>query len=290
MQRHVHRQRRQCRRARRVRLEVRLHRTGGQDRKARSQAGPSRLVHPPGAGGASPAPMGCQASRHVRQCGTPGRTVRPRRSSAPAETTRATSGTAASRSDTTTRRRARPRIRALSRDHAVRLVIRVAPDVTRIRVIRGRGRTIYRGRPRDIKDLRLRNYTRYRYTVIASDARRPSVARVGLRRAEAPAALAAQPGRADRRRRCCAGRRCGARTTTTFSCCATEGRCSPPGPRGRGCSSSGAGDFEGRVRRMRPGTYEWNVWPGYGPRRRANYGSQIGKGRTFVIPGAPPAP
>jgi hypothetical protein len=49
-------------------------------------------------------------------------------------------------------------------------------------------------------------------------------------------------------------------------------------------------EFEGRVRRMRPGTYEWNVWPGYGPRRRANYGSQIGKGRTFVIPGAPPAP
>ena len=48
--------------------------------------------------------------------------------------------------------------------------------------------------------------------------------------------------------------------------------------------------FEGRVRRMRPGTYEWNVWPGYGPRRRANYGSRIGKGRTFVIPGAPPAP
>ena len=49
-------------------------------------------------------------------------------------------------------------------------------------------------------------------------------------------------------------------------------------------------EFEGRVRRMRPGTYEWNVWPGYGPRRRANYGPQIGKGRTFVIPGAPPAP
>ena len=185
---------------------------------------------------------------------------------------------------------ARPQIRALSRDRAVRLNIRVAPDVARIRVIRGRGRTIYRGRPRGIvKDVRLRNYTRYRYTVIATDAAghrsRQSASAVPKPQLLSPAnraVLTAAPllrwskvGRADYYN--VQLLRDGKKVLSAW-------------PKRSRLQLRRRWMFERRVRRMRSGTYEWNVWPGYGPRRRANYGSRIGKGRTFVIPEASPAP
>jgi hypothetical protein len=43
-----------------------------------------------------------------------------------------------------------------------------------------------------------------------------------------------------------------------------------------------AWNFAGRHHRLRPGLYRWYVWPGFGPRRRARYGSLIGTG-TFVV-------
>ena len=85
-----------------------------------------------------------------------------------------------------------PDVRALPRDRAVRLNIRVASDVRRIRVVRTPGRggtrssTIYRGRPRNLKDLRVRNYRRYRYTVVATD-------RVGHRSRKGSASAVPKP-------------------------------------------------------------------------------------------------
>jgi hypothetical protein len=35
-------------------------------------------------------------------------------------------------------------------------------------------------------------------------------------------------------------------------------------------------------RRLRPGTYYWYVWPGFGPRAATRYGPEIGR-RKFVI-------
>lgn len=43
--------------------------------------------------------------------------------------------------------------------------------------------------------------------------------------------------------------------------------------------------FGGHLRRLKPGKYRWYVWPGYGRRSAARYGSMVGKG-TFVVTSA----
>ncbi len=43
--------------------------------------------------------------------------------------------------------------------------------------------------------------------------------------------------------------------------------------------------FGGHLWRLKPGTYRWYVWPGYGRRSSAKYGSMVGKGR-FVMEAA----
>jgi hypothetical protein len=40
--------------------------------------------------------------------------------------------------------------------------------------------------------------------------------------------------------------------------------------------------FAGHRHRLKPGSYRWYVWPGFGPRAANNYGRLIGTG-TFVI-------
>lgn len=40
--------------------------------------------------------------------------------------------------------------------------------------------------------------------------------------------------------------------------------------------------YAGHAQRLEPGRYRWIVWPGYGPRARADYGEPIGRS-TFVI-------
>jgi hypothetical protein len=188
-----------------------------------------------------------------------------------------------------------PDVRALPRDRAVRLKIRVVSDVRRIRVVRTPGRggarssTIYRGRPRNLKDLRVRNYRRYRYSVVAID-------RVGHRSPKGSASALPKP-------ELLAPPNGAVLTSPPLLRWSTirgadyynvqllrDGRkVLSEWPTRARLQLKRRWRFEGRVRRMRPATYEWNVWPGYGPRRAARYGRRIGK-RTFVIPGAPPAP
>jgi hypothetical protein len=40
--------------------------------------------------------------------------------------------------------------------------------------------------------------------------------------------------------------------------------------------------FHGRSYRLKPGRYRWMVWPGYGPRAKADYGKAIGRS-TFIV-------
>ena len=40
--------------------------------------------------------------------------------------------------------------------------------------------------------------------------------------------------------------------------------------------------YEGRRYTLKPGAYQWYVWPGYGPRSEVKYGELLGA-RTFLI-------
>jgi hypothetical protein len=44
--------------------------------------------------------------------------------------------------------------------------------------------------------------------------------------------------------------------------------------------------YRGKRRRLGPGRYRWVVWPGYGPRAKADYGRRIAAS-TFVVTRAP---
>jgi hypothetical protein len=184
----------------------------------------------------------------------------------------------------------RPAVRAVPRDRAVRLLIDASADTRSITIVRAPGRggtrdsTVYRGRPQRFTDVHARNGTRYRYTVIARDRAanrsRTSVTAVPNPRLLAPAdgaVLGAPPllrwtpvRRADYYN--IQLRRDGTKVLSRW-------------PARARLQLSDRWRFEGRVRRLVPGRYEWDVWPGYGRRSAARYGQRIG-GRSFVIPEA----
>jgi hypothetical protein len=185
----------------------------------------------------------------------------------------------------------RPGLRALTGDRAVRLRIGVTGDVRSIAIVRAPGRggtrdsTIYRGRPRTFTDLHARNGKRYRYTVVARDPAgnrsRRTIAAVPGPRLLAPAdgALLQRPPllRWTKVRRAeyynVQLRRDGTKVLSRWP---TQAR----------LQLSDRWRFAGRVRRLVPGNYRWDVWPGFGRRDEARYGDRIG-GRSFVIREAP---
>ncbi len=177
----------------------------------------------------------------------------------------------------------RPAVRAVPRDGAVRLRI-AAPEARSIAILRAPGRggtedsTVYRGRPRSFTDFSAVNGRRYRYTVASRDRAanrsRRTVSVVPGPRLLVPAdgaVLAAPPL---------------LRWTPVHRASyynvqlSRDGRKIlsrwPERPRFQLAAP------------LAPGRYEWDVWPGIGPRDDARYGSKIGS-RVFVIPGAPPA-
>lgn len=188
---------------------------------------------------------------------------------------------------------ARPAVAPVPRDRRVRLKIRVAPDVRRIAVVRRPGlggakdSTLFRGRPRSFTDRRVRNGRRYHYTVVARDQAgnrsRTTVSAVPRVKLLAPpdgAALALPPllqwtpvRHADYYN--VQLRRDGHKVLSRW----------PARPR---LQLRERWRFAGRIRHLVPGTYRWDVWPGYGRRADSHYGRRIG-GRTFVIPAASPA-
>ena len=188
---------------------------------------------------------------------------------------------------------AQPAVGVRTRDRAVRLRIRTARDVRRITVVRAPGRggtrdsTVYRGRPKSFTDVHVRNGKRYRYTVVARDRAanrsRSTVTAVPNARLLEPADGAVLAGPPLLRWTRVRGadyynvqlRRDGAKVLSRW-------------PVRTRLQLRGRWRFEGRVRRLVPGRYEWDVWPGFGPRSDATYGGRIG-GRSFVIPEAPAA-
>jgi hypothetical protein len=190
-------------------------------------------------------------------------------------------------------RPARPRVRVRPRDGAVRLGIHVGRDVRSIAVVRAPGlggtrdSTLYRGRPRGITDRRARNRRRYTYTVIARDraanrARRHVVAVPGPRLIapargavlSAPPRLAWTPVRRARYYNVQLWR--GGRKVLSRW------------PSRAAYQLRATWRYAGRRRHLTSGTYRWDVWPGFGPRRRARYGRLVGS-RSFVITAVSPA-
>lgn len=185
------------------------------------------------------------------------------------------------------------RVRTIPHDRSVRLSIRAGRDVRRMSVVRAPGRggardsTVYRGRPRSFTDRRVNNGRRYTYTITLRDRAANRTTKVVEGRPDASllspangAVLTAPP-----LLRWTAIRsadyynvqlvRDGRKVLSTW----------PGRPR---LQLTDRWRFEGHVRRLVPGHYRWDVWPGFGPRRDARYGRKVGS-RSFVIPGGPPA-
>jgi hypothetical protein len=188
---------------------------------------------------------------------------------------------------------AAPRVRTIAHDRSVRLSIRAGHDVRRMSIVRAPGvggardSTVYRGRAKSFTDRRVNNGRRYAYTITVRDraANRTSMvvhARpdVGLLSPPNGAQLAAPPLL---RWTTIRGAdyynvqllRDGRKVLSTW----------PGRPR---LQLKARWRFEGHVRRLVPGHYRWDVWPGFGSRSAAHYGRRVG-GRSFVIPAAPPA-
>jgi hypothetical protein len=179
----------------------------------------------------------------------------------------------------------RPAVTAVPRDHAVHLSIHSRSRS--IAVVRAPGvggsrdSTVYHGRPRGITDGHLVNGRRYRYTVVARDRaanrsrRRIAVVPGPRLLAPPPRAVVSAPPRLRWTRVRDASyynlqlRRDGRKVLSRW-------------PGHAALKLTGTWRFGGHVRHLSPGTYHWDVWPGFGPRRLSDYGRRIG-GRTFVV-------
>jgi hypothetical protein len=184
-----------------------------------------------------------------------------------------------------------PAVRALPRDHGVRLRVVVAPDVRSIAIRRAPGRggrrasTLYRGVPKSFTDTHASNGRRYRYTVLARDPAanlsRRTIHAVPNPRLLAPAdgAVLYEPPRLswtpvrDADYFNVQLRRDGHKVLSRW-------------PQRARLQLRDSWQFRGQVRRLVPGRYTWDVWAGFGPRSAARYGPRIGR-RTFVVPEAP---
>ncbi len=140
---------------------------------------------------------------------------------------------------------------------------------------------VYQGGATSFKDGRVRNGVRYQYTLTATDAAgiastQSITARPGVRLL-APvngAVLTAPPlllWTANRR-------------ATYYNVQLWRGHREVLSlwPARAGLQLPYKWSFRGHHYRLRPGTYRWYVWPGYGRRSAARYGPMIGT-RTFVI-------
>jgi hypothetical protein len=183
-----------------------------------------------------------------------------------------------------------PTLRAVGADRRVKLAIGVAGDVRRISVVRhpgvagARDSTLYKGRPRNFTDWHARNDKRYLYTIVARDQAanrsRASIAAIPHVQLITPldgAVLGTPP----------LLRWTPVRTADYYNVqLRRDGRKVlsrwPARPR---IQLNGTWHFAGQTRHLTAGTYQWDVWPGFGPRSEARYGRRIGS-RKFVIPAA----
>jgi hypothetical protein len=156
-----------------------------------------------------------------------------------------------------------------------------------VKIIRTPGRrhraasVVYRGDGAAYRDRHVRNSVSYRYTLVATDqagnvTTRSLVVRPGPRlltpgrgaRVSTPPLLGWTP----------------VRGASYYNVQLYHGakKVLSAWPRRASLQLKRTWSFDGHRRRLSPGRYRWYVWPGFGPRAAARYGSAVGS-RTFVV-------
>ena len=180
-----------------------------------------------------------------------------------------------------------PRVGAVARDGAIRLVVRAAADTKALRIsrtpgLRGAHRSrLYDGRPAGLIDRRVGNGRRYRYTITAIDeagnASRRHVSVTPGPRLLAPASrvsVAAPPKLAWTP----------VRGASYYNIQLFRGhrKVLSAWPSSAGLQLRTRWRFGGHAQRLRPGSYRWYVWPGFGSRAERRYGALVGT-RRFTM-------
>jgi hypothetical protein len=178
-----------------------------------------------------------------------------------------------------------PRVQFLPGNRVASLRWRPPRDATLAEVVRspagGRGRAVYAGGRRSFRDRRLRNGTRYRYTIFvvdrAGNRAKRTVELVPTRgrllnpwrnaHVRRPPLLLWKP--VSRARYYNVQLRRGRKVLSSW----------PTTPR---LQLRRRWTFRGHRYRLRPGRYVWYLWAGYGPRSAARYGHLLGK-RAFRV-------
>jgi len=159
----------------------------------------------------------------------------------------------------------------------------------RIKILRtpGYGRSgasvVYRGDSGVYRDRRVRNGVRYRYTLVATDtagnktvhtlwatAGPHLIAPAQGTRINLPPLLLWTP----------------VRSADYYNVQLFRGKTEVLSvwPRSPSVQLQSAWRFNGHRYQLKPGSYQWYVWPGFGPQGASNYGPEIGSG-TFVVVG-----
>lgn len=148
--------------------------------------------------------------------------------------------------------------------------------------LRGRGSSVlYRGEGNSFSDHRVRNGVRYRYTLTAFDrAGNATVRTLSLR----PGPRLLSPAQQAHLSRAPMLSWTPVRRASYYNVQIFKGKREllSAWPGKAKFKLSPTWSFKGHRYRLRPGTYRWYVWPGFGSRAAARYGSLIGT-RTFVV-------
>jgi hypothetical protein len=178
-------------------------------------------------------------------------------------------------------------VHAGATDSAATLRWTASPDAAGVIVTRTPGRSgaastvLYQGAGRQLSDRGLRNGTRYTYTVTAVDPAGNSASRSATSMPTSPL-LAPRLGATLRRPPVLRWKRKKKASYYNVQVYRGKRKVLSAWPRRPRLALSKSWRFDGRRHRLKPGVYQWYVFPGFGERSARRYGAALGA-RTFRI-------